>query len=417
MVRLNKVAAAAAFLLLAQGREPELSIYGLVPTIAGNSSAVRPDGKYAISSEGIEAYFVPYAASLSNLFIRDVHGEVRDIVLGFDNASYYSKSRLHLHLNEIPGRYANRIKNSTFEIDGVTYHSDPNDNNHNDTLHGGSNGWDHRNWTVAAHTVDSITFSLVDADGTMGFPGDVTAYVSYTLAPYQWHLRMTALSTMKRTPIMLTSHTYWNLDGFQNPSTPLALNHSLHLPYAGLRTETDSIGIPTGNLLGNKLGSVNDWWSTSKQFVVNISSPALLGNCGFNCTGYDNCYIFNREAQGPYDWRRAPVATLGSPFSGIQIDVYTDQDAFQIYTCNNMNGTFALKETQGFFNDSSRPRVARKHGCVVMEAEDWIDGINNPEWGRSSRQIFGPGDGPYVLEATYSFSLNHTLAATCNQTV
>jgi len=72
----------------------------------------------------------------------------------------------------------------------------------------------------------------------------------------------------------------------------------------------------------------------------------------------------------------------------------------------------ALKETQGFFNDSSRPRVSEKYGCVVMEVEDWIDGINNPEWGRDSRQIFGPGDDPYVLEATYNFSLNHTLAAT-----
>ena len=79
-----------------------------------------------------------------------------------------------------------------------------------------------------------------------------------------------------------------------------------------------------------------------------------------------------------------------------------------------MNGTFALKETQGFFNDSSRPRVAKKYGCVVMEVEDWIDGINNPQWGRSKKQIFGPNDGPYVLEASYNFSLNHTLAATHN---
>lgn len=69
-----------------------------------------------------------------------------------------------------------------------------------------------------------------------------------------------------------------------------------------------------------------------------------------------------------------------------------------------------IKETQGFHNDSSRPRTVPQYGCVVMEVEDWIDAINQPEWQRSERNIFGPGDGPYVLEATYNFSLNHELA-------
>ncbi|KAK0820129.1 hypothetical protein LTR02_006700 [Friedmanniomyces endolithicus] len=419
MIVLKNLAAAALLPLLVLSQSVTLSTYAALPIITGNGSAVRPDGKYVISSEGITGYFIPYGASISNLFIEDVHGVERDIVLGFDNATYYSESRLHPHLNGVPGRYANRIKNSTFEIDDVTYHTDPNDNNKNDTLHGGSNGWDYRNWTVEAHTTDSITFSLVDPDGSlgMGFPGEVLAYITYTLTPYQWHLRMTALSTTKKTPIMLSSHTYWNLDGFQNPTTPLALNYSLFLPYAGLRTEIDNIEVPTGNLLGNKKGSVNDWWSAPKQLGANITSAALLGNCGYNCTGYDNCYILNRDAQGPFNWRQTPVATLASPFSGIQVDVYTDQDAFQIYTCNNLNGTLALKETQGFFNDSSRPRVAKKYGCVVMEVEDWIDGINYPEWGRGGRQVFGPGDGPYVLEARYEFLLNQTLAAGVDETV
>ncbi|KAK5699044.1 hypothetical protein LTR97_006693 [Elasticomyces elasticus] len=381
----------------------------------GDSSVARQDGNYVISSEGIVGHFIPYGASISNLFVQDVHGKVRDIVLGFDNATYYSKSKPHPHLNGVPGRYANRIKNSTFEIDGIKYHTDPNDNNKNDTLHGGSKGWDYRNWTVEAHTTDSITFSLVDPDGSegMGFPGKVIAYVTYTLTPYQWHLRMTAVSVTNKTPIMLSSHTYWNLDGFQNPSTPLALNHSLFMPSAGLRVETDSIGIPTGNLLANKRGGVNDWWSTPKQLGANITSRNLLGNCGYNCSGYDNCYVLNREAQGPYNWRQGPVATLASPFSGIQVDVFTDQDAFQVYSCNNMNGTFALKKTQGFFNNASHPRVVNKYGCVVLEVEDWIDGINHPEWRRKNRQIFGPGDDAYVLEATYKFSLNHTLVDSC----
>lgn len=253
---------------------------------------------------------------------------------------------------------------------------------------------------------------------------------------------------------MLSSHTYWNLDGFQNPDTPLALNHSLHLPYAGLRTAIDNIEIPTGDLLANKQYDINDWWSSPKQLGANLTSPSLLGNCGFNCTGYDvsiatlralarrlstdppaplsqNCYILNRDSAAAQNWQAAPVATLASPWSGIQLDVYTDQAAFQLYTCNNMNGdspffqqksfdlsteqgflpgTLALKESQGLFNVSDRPRVTEKYGCVVMEVEDWIDGVNHPEWGRNERQILGPTNEPFVLEATYKFSVNETFA-------
>ncbi|KAK4969862.1 hypothetical protein LTR66_011638 [Elasticomyces elasticus] len=393
-------------------------MYGSLPSIAGNGSAVMPNGKYQISSEGIRAHFIPYGASISNLFIADVHGVERDIVLGFDNASYYSIDRLHPHLGGVPGRYANRIKNSTFSIDGITYNVLPNEHNNNDTLHGGPNGWDWRNWTVVAHTVDSITFSLVDPDGMEGFPGEVISYVTYTLTPYQWHIRMTALATTKKTPIMLSSHTYWNLDGFQNPATPLALNHSLFLPYSGQRVGCDGILIPNGTILPNQPYSVNDFWSAPKQIGANMSAPEMYGNCGTNCTGYDTCYLVNRAQDGPYDWRaKGPVAQLASPWSGIQVDVYTDQEAFQIYSCGGQNGTLALKETQGFFNDSSHPRTVQKYGCVVMEVEDWIDAINQPEWQRNKKQIFGPGDDPYVLEATYEFSVNRTLVNMFNGTM
>jgi len=145
-----------------------------------------------------------------------------------------------------PGRYANRIKNSSFTIDGETSHILPNENNDNDTLHGGPQGWDWRNWTVVAHTTDSITFSLADQDGTEGFPGEVVSYVTYTVTPYEWHIRMSALALTKTTPIMLSSHTYWNLDGFQNPNTNLVLNHTFSLPYSGQFIDVDPILIPTG---------------------------------------------------------------------------------------------------------------------------------------------------------------------------
>jgi aldose 1-epimerase len=181
-------------------------------TVAGNASAPPPDGKYQINGHGISANFIPYGASISNLFIKDIHGIERDIVGGFDNASYYTIDRQHPHFGGVPGRYANRIKNSSFVIDGETYHVLPNENPEPgypqgvDTLHGGPDGWDWRNWTVVTHTSNSITFSITDPDGDQGFPGEVVSYVTYTLGNMTWDIRMVAVATEKKTPIMLSSH-------------------------------------------------------------------------------------------------------------------------------------------------------------------------------------------------------------------
>ncbi|KAF2136979.1 uncharacterized protein K452DRAFT_236648 [Aplosporella prunicola CBS 121167] len=374
--------------------------------LATSVRAQDADGKYEIAAEGIRAHFIAYGASISNLFVNDSSGVERDLVMGFDNASYYGEDTKHPHLGSVPGRYANRIKNGTFEIDGVEYHTDLNENDGVDTLHGGADGWDWRNWTVVSHTSDSITFSLFDKDGSNGFPGDVSSYVTYTVTPYQWHLKMSATALTKKTPIMLSSHTYWNLDGFQNNDTATALNHTLHLPYSGQRVGTDGILIPNGDILPNLKGSVNDFWSAPKQIGASFDDPEIEGNCGTGCKGYDTCYLVNRAQDGAYDWReKGPVASLSSDFSGIQVDVFTDQEAFQIFSCSGQNGTLPLKKTQGFFDDEERPRVVESYGCVVMEVEDWIDSINQPQWQREKKNIFGPADSPYTLEAVYKFSV------------
>ncbi|KAI5458804.1 aldose-1-epimerase [Mariannaea sp. PMI_226] len=364
------------------------------------------DGKYWLHSEGISASFIRYGASISNLLIKDQYGIQRDIVGGFDNATYYKKDKQHPHFGGVPGRYANRIKNSTFVIDGKTYHVTPNENNGADTLHGGPDGWDWRDFDVVSYTKNSITFSITDPSGKEGFPGEVVSHITYVVDGWDWYFRMTAKSLTKKTPIMLSSHTYWNLDGFSNNETNTIFNHTFHMPYGGQRVGVDNILIPTGDILANAKGSVNDFWSRPKQVGSSFNDPALKGNCGYGCTGYDTCYIVNRDVLGPYNWKtEGPVASLSSDWSGIKVDVYSDQDAFQFYTCSGQNGTMALKKTQGLHNNRHFPRTIPKYGCAVMEVQDWIDGINHPEWMRESKQIFGPGDKPYSLEATYSFSV------------
>jgi len=151
------------------GNHATLSAAGLKPD---------EDGKYTIRSPKLTLQFIPYGASITNFFIRGKGSDtVLDIVTGYDNATYYSTDPVHPHFGGVPGRYANRIRNGTFEIDGRQVKVERNEHEGANMLHGGSNGWDYRNWTVVEHTTDSITFGLVDGDGSMGFEGTVDSYV------------------------------------------------------------------------------------------------------------------------------------------------------------------------------------------------------------------------------------------------
>ena len=381
-----------------------LALAASIAVASAQNASSGPDenGKYTISSDSIRASFIPYGASITNLFVKDKTGVERDIVLGFDTAAEFENPDFHDHLGGVPGRYANRIKNSTFTIDGETFHIDANEHGGLNTLHGGSDGWDYRNFTVVSHSDSSITFSIVDPDGKEGFPGEVVSYVTYTVTGDTWNIKIWALATTKPTPIMLTSHTYWNFDGFANPDDETALNWTFHLPYSGQRVGVDGILIPDGVILPNEPGSVNDFWTAPKKIGANHTAPELENNCGDGCVGYDNCWLVNRAQNGPYDWRTSgPVASIWSEWSGIKLDIFSDQEAFQMYSCIGQNGTLPIKSTQGV---EGRDAFVQKYGCVVMEVQDWIDAINHPEWGRQKKQIFSP-DGPaYTLEANYVFS-------------
>ncbi len=109
----------------------------------------------------------------------------------------------------------------------------------------------------------------------------------------------------------------------------------------------------------------------------------------------------------PHDWRAdgGYVASIASHWSGIRLDIYSDQEAFQMYSCGGQNGSFPLKTTQGLHNNRVFPRTVPKYGCVVLEVQDWIDGINHPEWGRLGKQVIEPGGDPYVLQVSHRFTV------------
>ena len=191
----------------------------------------HPDaqGRYTIEAEGIRAQFIPYAATLTNLFVKDPTGQELDIVLGYDNTSYYPVDPGHPVYNAIPGRYVNRIGNGEYTLDNVTYHTEKNDGPN--TLHSGTNNWSFRVWNVSAVTNSSITFSISDAsNSSLGMIGRVDASVTYSVSKNKWHISMDATSPEARTPLMLTQHTYFQLDAFKRPDNRTVWNHTVYMP-------------------------------------------------------------------------------------------------------------------------------------------------------------------------------------------
>lgn len=402
---------------------PALASAATVPS-ASASPAVSSSGpsndaghfhEYTIKAENITAKLIPFGARLTSLLVPDRSGQPQDIVVGYDSPKEYLYDSEHnrTFFGAVVGRYANRIMNGTFSIDGNTYHIPENDKGGFDTLHGGPVGYDMRNWTVTSHSDSSVTFSLFD-QAFENFPGNVISHATFSLSTAkgpenpkglpQLTTKLVSLALSEKTPIMLANHIYWNLNAFKNPN--ILNDTSLQMPLSSRFLASDGIKVPTGQIY-----EVDTAYSGAANFL----EPKLIGQdlskasglCGSGCTGYDNCFLIDRPAAYAAPDSIVPSLHLASDTTGITMDVATNQAALQIYSCNGQNGTIATKESQAHRNKAQdgNPGAAfiNKYGCIVVETEDWIDGINQPQWGRQPYQIFGPDDGPAVNWATYQF--------------
>lgn len=369
-------------------------------TVSAQNASFDPFQKYTISAPGINASFIPFGATLTNLLVNDKNGKAQDVVLGYDNGTDYLKDveGPHTYFGPIVGRYANRIKNGTFTINGVTSHIPENERKGLDTLHGGFVGYDQRNWTVSSSTSSSITFMLLDK-GFEGFPGSVITYATYTVsAGPRWTSRLVSIPLDEPTPIMLANHVYWNLDAFVDPSNPTILNDTLWMPYAARYIGIDSIEVPNGTI-GVTKGTVLDF-TEPKQFGKDIQSA--VNTCGLGCTGYDNAFILDRPRYSGQEGTELTMLSMWSKLTGIRLDIKTNQQSLQIYSCNGQNGTIPVKKSQQHGKSTT---FVPKYGCVVIETQQWIDGINHPEWGQDMYQIYTVDSEPAVVYAQYDFSI------------
>jgi len=255
-------------------------------------------------------------------------------------------------------------------------------------LHGGIDGFDRRIWNTTKLSSNSVTFTLLDPAGMEGFPGAVMTTVTYTLEPKStWKISIHAVASAL-TPIMLSGHHYWNLEAYQESQD---LNNHFAQFEASKWVATDGLLIPTGQLSSVE-GTPMDF-REAKSIGASIPATAEAQFCGTGCVGFDNCWVYDAVDE------EKPAFSMWSNLSGIKLNIFTNQPALQVYTCNSIfNASLPIprKTTQG-----GPDTIYADHSCVVIENENLIDAINNPEFGVNP--IYGP-ERPYDWEASYVFS-------------
>ena len=276
---------------------------------------------------GLRADITNLGGRVVSLWVPDKHGQLRDVVLGFDTPEDYLPENHRSDFGAIIGRYANRLCNGQITIDGQTYQLPQNDGPH--CLHGGPDGWQYRMFNVESASDNRLVLSLVSEDGDSGFPGNVCARVTYTLTDDNALDVEYKAVTDAPTVINMTNHSYFNLNG--DASTDI-LNHILMID-ADRYTPIDETLIPTG-----ELASVEDT-------PMDFRQPKAVGrdiNADFEQLrrghGYDHNWVLNTK-----DDDTRPCARLESPETGIAMEVFTTEPGMQVYTGNFLDGTVVGK--------------------------------------------------------------------------
>ena len=365
------------------------STTGNKPRISKEFFGRTPDGtpvfRYTLSNaRGMEVKILTYGGIIQTLRVPDRHGHRTNVTLGFATLNDYISTGNSPYFGAIIGRYANRIANASFTLDGVTYHL--NANNGPNTLHGGTVGFDKKVWTVTGTSTTSdsavLQLHLVSPDGDQGYPGTLTVDVTYTLTnddeiKIDYHA-----TTDKPTIVNLTNHAYWNLAG---EGSGTIYDHRLWLD-ANHYLPVDMNLIPTGEF-APVAGTPFDF--THRQAIgarIREGVPQIV-----IAHGYDHNYVLNRPS--PNDTSMLHAASVRDPVSGRQLDIFTDQPGIQFYSGNFLDGT--LVGTSG--------RTYRQSDGFALETQHYPDSPHHqgdPNW---PSVVLRPGQ-VYQTTTIYRFS-------------
>ena len=326
------------------------------------------------NKNNMEVCITNFGGRIVSVMVPDKDGQMRDVVLGFDSIQdYISKPS---DFGASIGRYANRINQGKFTLDGVEYQLPR--NNYGHCLHGGPQGFQYRVYDAVQLNPQELQLTYVAKDGEEGFPGNITCKVLMKLTDDNAIDIQYEAETDKPTIVNMINHSYFNLDGDAGSNA----EHLLTID-ADYYTPVDSTFMTTGEIV-----PVED---TPMDFRTPMPVGERINDFDFvqlkNGNGYDHNWVLN--AKGDIN-RRA--ASLKSQKTGIVLDVYTNEPGVQVYAGNFLDGSLTGKKGITY----------NQRASVCLETQKYPDTPNKLEWPSA---VLRPGE-KYMSQCIFKFSVD-----------
>ena len=340
------------------------------------NQSIDPDAQFDLkNAKGMEVRLAAYGARVTSIKVPDRNGHFADVVLGFDTVEPYRSSPKKPYLGVTLGRYAGRIANGLFTLDGVEHVLAKNNGpNHN---HGGVTGFDKVVWD-AKQTGNSVTFHRTSPNGEEGYPGNLDVCVTYTLTDKNELIIDYRATTDRATPVNLSNHSYFNLAG---EGSETVLLHDLKINADGMLL-IDKTSVPIGKIV--PVADTPFDFRQPKPVGRDIDHPNEQLAHG---SGYDHTFVLN-----PHKADSVPAAILYEKSSGRMMKVFSDQPGLQLYTANFLDASLTGK--------SGRPYA--RQSALCLETQHCPDSPNQSHFPNT---ILRPGE-TYQSRTIYQFSVS-----------